>query len=65
VDGNIFLLELRSSYPMVKTEVFKDLVAAEEGLFRQRCDGLFFDDLPLLYKKKSQPERFKDMNSCN
>jgi polar amino acid transport system substrate-binding protein len=60
VDGNIFLLELRTNYPLVKTEVFKNLTAAEGGLFSQRCDGLFFDDLPLLYKKKSQPDRFKD-----
>jgi polar amino acid transport system substrate-binding protein len=60
VDGNIFLLELRTNYPLVKTEVFKNLTAAEGGLFSQRCDGLFFDDLPLLYKKKSQPDRFND-----
>jgi polar amino acid transport system substrate-binding protein len=60
VDGNIFLLELRTNYPLVKTEVFNNLIAAEEGLFSHRCDGLFFDDLPLLYKKKSQPDRFKD-----
>jgi len=60
VNGNIFLLELRSNYPQVKTEVFKGLPEAEAGLFSQRCDGLFFDDLPLLYKKKSQPDRFRD-----
>lgn len=60
VDGNIFLLELRTHYPLVKTENYKNLLEAEAGLLNQRCDGLFFDDLPLLYKKKSQPDRFKD-----
>jgi polar amino acid transport system substrate-binding protein len=60
VDGNIFLVELRSNYPQVKTEVLKDLSLAEQALFGQKCDGIFFDDLPLFYMKKSQPERFKD-----
>lgn len=60
VDGNIFLVDLRSNYPLVKTVVFKDLPSAEAGLFNQTCDGLFFDDIPLFYKKKSNPERFKD-----
>ena len=65
VDGNIFLLELRTNYPLVKTEVFNNLIAAEEGLFSHRCDGLFFDDLPLLYKKNPSLTASRILNSCS
>src|SRR5262249_27244895 len=31
VDGNIFLLDLRTHYPLVKTDIYKDVSAAEEA----------------------------------
>jgi polar amino acid transport system substrate-binding protein len=62
VNGNIFLLELRSRFPMVHTEIFKDVPSAEEALLGGRCEAMFFDDSPLFYKKQSQPKRFKDFD---
>jgi polar amino acid transport system substrate-binding protein len=62
VSGNIFLLELRSRFPKVRAEIFKDLTSAEQGLLGGQCDVLFFDDSPLFYKKHSQPMRFKNFD---
>jgi TRAP-type C4-dicarboxylate transport system substrate-binding protein len=60
VDGNIFLIDLRSRAPGAKTLTFRDIPSAEQALFEGRCEGLFFNDNLLFYKKQSERDRFQD-----
>jgi len=60
VDGNIFLIELRSRAPGVKPLIFGDVPSAEQALLEGRCEALFFNDNLLSYKKQSEPDRFKN-----
>jgi polar amino acid transport system substrate-binding protein len=60
VEGNIFLIELRSRAPKVTTLIFNDVPSGEQALLEGRCEGLFFNDNLLFFKKQSQPDRFKD-----
>ncbi len=58
VEGNIFFLELQSQFPTVKVLVFKDVPSAERALLEGHCEGFFFNENLLSYKKRSEPERF-------
>jgi polar amino acid transport system substrate-binding protein len=60
VEGNIYLLEFRARAPAAKALVFNDVPSAEQALLDGQCEALLFNDNLLLYKKQSEPNRFKD-----
>ncbi|MGA7329002.1 MAG: transporter substrate-binding domain-containing protein [Rhodomicrobium sp.] len=60
IEGNIFLADLRAQAPLAAPLLFKDISSAEEALFKSRCEGMYFNDNLLAYKKASEPERFSD-----
>jgi polar amino acid transport system substrate-binding protein len=62
VEGNIYLIELRSLVPEAKVLIFNDVPSAERALLDGQCAALLFNDNLLSYKKQSEPDRFKDYN---
>src|SRR5262249_33158728 len=62
VDGNIFLRDVRLNHPRTGLVVFPNLDLADAALFDRKCDALYFDDLPLFYRKRFQPERYTDFS---
>jgi polar amino acid transport system substrate-binding protein len=60
IDGNIFWTQLQSSMKNINAIVFKDVTSASQALLEGRCEGLFFNDNLLAYKKQSEPERFSN-----
>jgi polar amino acid transport system substrate-binding protein len=62
VDGNLFLRDFRLQHPRVNLIFFPNLDLADAALLDRKCDALFFDDLPLFYRKRSQAERYGDFS---
>jgi polar amino acid transport system substrate-binding protein len=62
VEGSIFTLNLRSQHPRINLITFPNLDLADAALLDRKCDALFWDDLPLFYRKRSQPERYADFS---
>jgi polar amino acid transport system substrate-binding protein len=60
IDGNIFWIQLQSAVQNINAIIFKDMISASEALLEGRCEALFFNDNLLAYKKRSEPERFKN-----
>jgi polar amino acid transport system substrate-binding protein len=58
VDGSIFTLGLRAHHPRANLIIFPNFDLADAALLDRKCDALFWDDLPLFYRKRSQPERY-------
>jgi polar amino acid transport system substrate-binding protein len=60
IEGNIFLIDLKANAPLAKPLLFKEVSSAERELLNGQCDALFFNDNLLVYKKQSEPERFRN-----
>jgi polar amino acid transport system substrate-binding protein len=62
VDGNYFLRDFRSQHPRINYVGFPNLDLADAALLDRKCDALFFDDLPLFYRKRFQAGRYADFS---
>jgi polar amino acid transport system substrate-binding protein len=62
VDGNLFLRDFRLQHPRINYIAFPNLDLADAALLDRKCDALFFDDLPLVHRKRSQPGRYADFS---
>jgi polar amino acid transport system substrate-binding protein len=62
VEGNFFSHDLRSQHPRINYIAFPNLDQADAALLDRKCDALFFDDLPLFYRKRSHAERYADIS---
>jgi polar amino acid transport system substrate-binding protein len=60
IEGNIFLNDLKANAPLARSLLFKDVYSAEQALLNGACEALFFNDNLLSYKKRSEPDRFRD-----
>jgi polar amino acid transport system substrate-binding protein len=60
IEGNIFLIDLKANAPLAKLLLFKDVSSAERALIDGSCEALFFNDNLLVYKKQSEPDRFRN-----
>ena len=60
IKGAFFNETLKSNYTHKDLHISNNILDAEEALLRKECVAFAFDDALLAYKKKTEPERWRD-----
>jgi polar amino acid transport system substrate-binding protein len=65
VEGNIYLMELRSRVPEAKVLVFRDVPSAEQALIDGQCEALLSTTIYFLIKNNRNRTVSRTTTSCN